>query len=89
MLLEDQHLDGTTRMLPGILGDHRVIDTVIMLGHCEVPQAPPNSTSFSLLGGHGALVRYLGHEAGGVADSRPLRLRVQRRLTLDSRGEVL
>jgi urease accessory protein len=63
VLLEDQRLDGPARTLPGILGDHRVIDTAIMLGHCEVPQAPPNSTSFRLLGGHGALVRYLGHEA--------------------------
>jgi hypothetical protein len=40
-----------------------VIDTVIMLGPCEVPQAPPNSASFRLLGGHGTLVRHLGQQA--------------------------
>jgi len=63
VLLEDQSLDGLTRILPGILGDHRVIDTVIMLGQFQVPQAAPNSASFSLLGGHGTLVRHLGHQA--------------------------
>jgi urease accessory protein len=63
VLLEDQCLDGPTRILPGILGDHRVIDTVIALGQSQVPQVPPNSASFSLLGGHGTLVRYLGPQA--------------------------
>ena len=63
VLLEDQHFDGTTRLLPGILGDQRVVDTVMTLGPCQVPQPPPNSASFSLLGGHGTLVRHLGCQA--------------------------
>ena len=63
VLLEDQCLDGPTRNLPGILGDHRVVDTVIMLGDLQVPLAPRRSTSFSLAGGHGALIRHLGHQA--------------------------
>jgi urease accessory protein len=66
VLLEDQCLDGPTRILPGILGDHRVIDTVTMLGDFQMPLAPPRSTSFSLAGGHGALIRHLGHQ---VAES--------------------
>jgi urease accessory protein len=63
VLLEDQRLDGPTRILPGILGDHRVIDTVTMLGDLQVPVAPPGSASFSLPGGHGAVIRHLGHQA--------------------------
>jgi urease accessory protein len=63
VLLEDQCLDGPARLFPGILGGCRVIDTVILLGPCQVPEPPPNCASFSLLGGRGTLVRHLGHEA--------------------------
>jgi urease accessory protein len=65
ILLEDQLLDPAgIRDLPGMLGGHRVVDSVITIG--EVPPGPPAATRFTLAGGHGAVTRYLGRE---LADS--------------------
>ena len=68
ILVEDQLLDPAgIRDRPGMLGGHRVVDTVITVG--DVPPGPAAATRYSLVGGRGALTRYLGRE---LADS-PLR----------------
>jgi urease accessory protein len=71
-LLEDQLLDPSgIRMSPGMLGSHRVIDTVLAVGGeavgKEVPALlPGGAVRFGLVGGVGSLTRYLGAD---VADS--------------------
>jgi urease accessory protein len=64
VLLEDQLLDPDgTRTLPGVLGDHRIVDTVIALGDEAAPIAvPAPAVSFTLPSGAGTMIRYVGHE---------------------------
>jgi urease accessory protein len=64
--LEDQLLDpGRDRRHPGMLGDHRVLDSMIMVGTESVP-TPPGAVGYALVDGRGRVVRYLG---GGLAGS--------------------
>jgi urease accessory protein len=66
VLLEDQLLDlSGIRRSPGMLGSHRVIDTVVALGHDAVGRHEPSllpggAVRFGLVGGVGSLTRYLG-----------------------------
>ena len=65
VLLEDQRLDPDhLRAAPGILGPHRVLDTVTWLG--TGPAADPGATTYALVDGAGTLARWLG---GSLADS--------------------
>lgn len=65
VLLEDQQLDPDgLRSSPGMLGGHRVLDTVTWLG-CASPE-PTVATTYALVDGAGTLVRWLG---GSLADS--------------------
>ncbi len=62
VLLEDQLLDPTgLRTHPGVLGAHRVIDTVITVGG-PAPSTPPPAVRFALVGGGAWVTRYLGPE---------------------------
>lgn len=62
VLLEDQFLDPAgLRTHPGVLGAHRVIDTVITVGG-PAPPTPPTAVRFGLVGGRAFLIRYLGSE---------------------------
>jgi urease accessory protein len=79
VLLEDQLLDPSgIRNSPGMLGSHRVIDTVVALGPNAVGRDEPSllpggAVQFGLVGGVGSLTRYLGDE---VASSPLARERV-------------
>ena len=56
---EEQHLlADADRTRPGLLGDHRVIDTVVSLGR----PFPPVATQFQLAYGSGTVTRFLGSE---------------------------
>lgn len=62
---EDTDLDPAgIRDRPGLLGGHRVVDTVLAVGQPDVP-APP-AVAYALLGGVGTVTRWLGAE---LADS--------------------
>jgi urease accessory protein len=62
VLLEDQLLDPSgLRGYPGMLGDHRVIDSMLAVGGV-VAAPPPGAMRFGLVGGRGWLTRYLGSE---------------------------
>jgi urease accessory protein len=62
---EDTDLDPDgIRDRPGLLGGRRVVDTVLTVGR-PAPAAPP-AVTYTLLGGVGAVTRYLGTE---LADS--------------------
>jgi urease accessory protein len=66
VLIEDQMLDpATTRRLPGLLGDHRVIDSWMSLGAAR-DDAPSGATTYRLPGDIGWVDRFLGHD---LADS--------------------
>jgi urease accessory protein len=59
VLREDQDLDpDRDRCAPGLLGPHRVLDTVLRLG----PGLPPpvDAVSYALVGGAGTVTRWLG-----------------------------
>ena len=59
VLLEDQRLDpDRLRGAPGMLGTHRVLDTVTWLGSAE--PVPTGATTYALVGGAGTLTRWLG-----------------------------
>jgi urease accessory protein len=59
VLLEDQQLDPDgLRNAPGMLGVHRVLDTVLWLGTAQ-PE-PTTATTYALVGGAGTLSRWLG-----------------------------
>ena len=61
VLLEDQLLDPAgIRRSPGMLGSHRVIDTVLAVGTNEPVSAPGTAVRFGLVGGVGSITRYLG-----------------------------
>ncbi|GAB2569854.1 urease accessory protein UreD [Microlunatus antarcticus] len=65
VLLEDQRLDPDgLRDAPGMLGAHRVLDTVAWLGPAR-PE-PTAATTYALVGGAGTLSRWLG---SSLADS--------------------
>ena len=58
---EDTDLDPTgIRGLPGMLGGHRVVDTLLTAGQ-PAPPAPP-AVAYALLCGAGTVTRYLGDE---------------------------
>jgi urease accessory protein len=61
VLLEDQLLDPAgIRRSPGMLGSHRVLDTVLAVGTDELAPAPGAAVRFGLVGGLGSITRYLG-----------------------------
>ena len=60
VLLEDQRLDPSgLRRHPGMLGDRRVIDSVLAVGG-SLSAPPPDAVRFDLVGGGGSVTRYLG-----------------------------
>jgi urease accessory protein len=78
VLVEDQRLDpDRLRAAPGMLGTHRVLDTVLWLG-AATPE-PTTATTYALVDGAGSLTRWLG---SSLADS-PLH-----RLDLDRSGAL-
>ena len=65
VLREDQDLDPDgDRGAPGLLGRHRVLDTVTRLGTALPP--PVDAVSYALVGGSGTVTRWLG---GSLAES--------------------
>ncbi|MFP5283426.1 MAG: urease accessory protein UreD [Actinomycetes bacterium] len=58
---EDQQLDPVSRARPGLLGNARVIDSVLTLGGVEPPDRP-GATRFRLPHGAGQVQRYLGRD---------------------------
>ncbi len=44
-----------------MLGDRRVLDSMIMIG-AEAVAAPPGSVGYALVNGRGTVIRYLGVE---------------------------
>ena len=66
VLLEDQILDPSSiRRSPGMLGSHRVIDTLLTVGPDAVGTdeflpSPGGAVRFGLVDGVGSLTRYLG-----------------------------
>ena len=68
---EDTDLDPAgIRDLPGLLGGHRVVDTVLTLGQ-PAPAAPP-AVAYTLPGAVGTVTRYLGTELADSPLSRAL-----------------
>ena len=68
--LEDQLLDPDSgRRHPGMLGDRRVLDSMIMVG-TGVVAAPPGSVGYALVHGQGTVIRYLGAELAASPLSR-------------------
>ncbi len=65
LLIEDQCLDPAKRQRPGVLGPHRVVDTLLALG-CDPGSVPPGATRFQLLESGSTLTRFLGRS---LADS--------------------
>jgi urease accessory protein len=59
VLVEDQRLDPQERRLPGLLGDNRVIDTVLALG-VPTPEQVRDASRFQLVETHSTVVRHLG-----------------------------
>ncbi len=58
--VEDQLLDPDgDRWSPGMLGDRRVLDSMIMVG-TEIVAAPTGAVGYALFRGRGSVVRYLG-----------------------------
>ncbi|SEQ63758.1 urease accessory protein UreD [Microlunatus flavus] len=68
VLVEDQRLDpDRLRTAPGLLGAHRVLDTVTWLGVVRPdPWVTTEVTTYALVDGAGTLARWLG---GSLADS--------------------
>lgn len=67
VLLEDQRLDPDgLRGAPGMLGAHRVLDTVLWLGRAQREPARSEATTYALVDGAGTLTRWLG---SSLADS--------------------
>ncbi|WP_068160400.1 urease accessory protein UreD [Rhodococcus phenolicus] len=73
LLVEDLDLSPQVRALPGVVGSHRVVDSVLALGWRPVSGADPGDGAYRFdLDGPGALVRWLGddlHRSGAVDDS--------------------
>ena len=58
--VEDQLLDPDgDRRRPGMLGDRRVLDSMIMVG-TETVAAPTGAVGYALVDGRGSVIRYLG-----------------------------
>ena len=86
VLVEDQRLDpDRLRTAPGLLGPHRVLDTVTWLG-VLTPTASgagvPGATTYALVDGSGTLARWLG---GSLAASPLHRVAVREVATLPHR----
>lgn len=65
LLVEDLDLTAAGRV-PGIVGEHRVLDSVVVAGYRPAPDAGENAAVDTVqldLEGPGALVRYLGDHA--------------------------
>jgi urease accessory protein len=61
VLLEDQRLDpDRLRTAPGLLGAHRVLDTLMWLGFAQPDPGHSEATTYALVGGAGTLTRWLG-----------------------------
>ena len=61
VLAEDQLLDPDhLRGAPGLLGPHRVLDTVTRLGPVDAGPTPSGATTYALVGGAGTVARWLG-----------------------------
>ncbi|MBA8794725.1 urease accessory protein [Friedmanniella endophytica] len=73
LLREDQHLVPGLRELPGLLGTHRVVDVLTVVG-AAAPATPPGATAYPLLDDAGALIRWIGDD---VASSPLHRLPVR------------
>jgi urease accessory protein len=81
VLLEDQRLDPDgLRAAPGLLGPHRVLDTVTWLG--RAPARATGATTYDLVDGVGTLSRWLGTS---LADSPLHRVDVAAQSTASSR----
>ena len=65
LLIEEQCLDPANRQRPGVLGPHRVVDTLLALG-CDPGSVPPGASRFQLLESGSTLTRFLGRS---LADS--------------------
>ncbi len=64
VLLEDQRLDpDRLRSAPGLLGAHRVLDTVLVLGAGSAPA--DGATTYALVDGAGTVARWLGDGLAG------------------------
>lgn len=65
--IEDQllHIE-QGRLLPGVMGENRVLDTLLTLGELPAREAVPPAVCFTLPGKVGSVVRYLGRS---LADS--------------------
>ncbi len=61
--VEEQRLDVGTRSLPGILGAHRVMDTVTVIGSGITVPTPDGAAAFALPDGAGTVLRWIGTES--------------------------
>ena len=72
LLVEDLDLSPGVRMLPGMLGSHRVVDSVLALGWRPDGAVTVGDGAYRFdLDGPGVMVRWLGgelHRSGGVDD---------------------
>jgi urease accessory protein len=76
VLVEEQTLDPAVRVLPGLLGDARVLDSVLALGPLDPPPTPPGAATLRLPDDRGWSVRWLGPElAASPLDAVWLRTR--------------
>lgn len=67
VLIEDTELDSSAlRTRPGMLGHHRVVDTITSLGRPATAVQPVGLAQFTLHAGSGTVTRFLG---SGLADS--------------------
>lgn len=62
LLVEEQLLDPAVRVLPGVLGAARVLDSVLVLGWSAAPAAPPGAATLRLAHDLGWSTRWLGTE---------------------------
>lgn len=75
LLVEEQHFDPAGRQRPGLLGEARVIDSLLavgprVFGRGTSPRPPGGAATYALPDGHGTLTRFLGRElaASNVPD---------------------
>jgi urease accessory protein len=79
VLLEDLRLDPSgLRGHPGMLGQNRVIDSILAVGG-SLSAPPPGAVRFGLAGGDGSVTRYLGSELAESPLNRWPEVRLPRR----------